>query len=87
MEGMLAAGFQNAYFHRMSTLAEIEMAVPHLGVDELTHLERLIHALRMKKNRTRRSALDLPPLNLGRVLKPLNNEDDLLEEMLDDARD
>ncbi len=83
---MLAAGFQNAYFHLMSTLAEIEMAVPHLGAGELSHLERLIHALRMKKSPARRSALDLPPLRLGRVLQPLNGEEDLLEEMLDDAR-
>ena len=33
-----------------------------------------------------RSALDLPPLQLGRILKPLTAGDDLLEEMLDDSR-
>jgi antitoxin (DNA-binding transcriptional repressor) of toxin-antitoxin stability system len=32
------------------------------------------------------SALDLPPLRLGRMLVPLTAEDDLLGEMLDDAR-
>ena len=35
----------------------------------------------------KRSALDLAPLQLGKVLKPLNAEDDLLEEMLRNARD
>ena len=34
-----------------------------------------------------RSAFDLAPLQLGKVLKPLSAEDDLLEEMLDDSRD
>lgn len=71
----------------MSTLAEIELAVPHLAADELSHLERLIHSLRVRKAKTQRSAFDLAPLDLGKVLKPLSAEDDLLEEMLDDSRD
>lgn len=72
---------------RMSTLAEIEMAVPHLGVAELSRLERLVHSLRSRREHPkRRSALDLPPLQLGKVLQPLMAEDDLLEEMLNDAR-
>ena len=33
-----------------------------------------------------RSALDLPPLHLGRMLAPLTAADDLLEEMLNDSR-
>ncbi len=66
----------------MSTLAEIEMAVPHLAADELSHLERLIHSLRVRKSKQQRSAFDLAPLQLGKVLKPLSAEDDLLEEML-----
>lgn len=70
----------------MSTLADIEMAVPHLAADELSHLERLIHSLRTRRSRKQRSALDLPPLQLGKVLKPLGAEDDLLEEMLNDHR-
>ncbi len=71
----------------MSTLAQIEMAVPHLGMEELSHLERVVHALRVSRTKERRSALDLAPLQLGKVLTPLTAEDDLLEEMLDDARD
>ncbi len=72
----------------MSTLAEIEMAIPHLDVAELSHLERVVHSLRLRKAPPRRlSAFDLGPLQLGKVLKPLTAEDDLLVEMLDDARD
>ena len=63
------------------------MAVPHLAADELSHLERLIHSLRVRQSKKQRSAFDLAPLQLGKVLKPLSAEDDLLEEMLNDARD
>lgn len=70
----------------MSTLTEIEMAVPQLDAAELSHLERLIHSLRVRKSKKQRSAFDLPPLQLGKVLKPLSAEDDLLEEMLNDDR-
>jgi hypothetical protein len=50
-------------------------------------LERLIHSLRVRKSKKQRSAFDLAPLQLGKVLKPLSAEDDLLEEMLKDSRD
>ena len=83
----LAAGLERHSFCRMSTLTEIEMAVPHLGADELSHLERLIHSLRTRKSKQQRSAFDLVPLQLGKVLQPLNAADDLLEEMLNDSRD
>ena len=62
----------------MSTLAEIELAVPHLAADELLQLERLIHSLRVRRSKTQRCAFDLAPLELGKVLKPLSTEDDLL---------
>jgi hypothetical protein len=32
------------------------------------------------------SVFDMPPLNLGRVLRPMTERDDLLQEMLDDTR-
>jgi hypothetical protein len=32
------------------------------------------------------SVFDMPPLNLGRVLRPVDGRDDLLQEMLDDTR-
>ena len=72
----------------MSTLAEIEMAIPQLDLAELSHLKRVVHSLRLRKEQPRRlSAFDLSPLKLGKVLKPLTAEDDLLGEMLDDTRD
>lgn len=40
----------------------------------------------MSRRHARSSALDLRPLDLGEVLHPLNAEDDLLGEMLDDTR-
>lgn len=71
----------------MSTLLEIENAVPQLGESELSHLEQFVRLLRLQRaGKRRQSALDLPPLQLGRVLQPLSSEDDLLEEMLDDSR-
>lgn len=71
----------------MSTLAEIETAVPSLGLDELSDLERFVRTLRLKRSKdVKPSALDLPPLKLGRMLKPLGSEDDLMEEMLNDPR-
>jgi hypothetical protein len=71
----------------MSTLAEIEAAIPLLNPRELSELERLVRSARRRQaGGARRSALDLPPLQLGKVLRPLSVEDDLLGEMLNDAR-
>jgi hypothetical protein len=42
---------------------------------------------RHERIRPRKSVLDLKPLNLGKVLRPLKREDDLLGEMLNDSRD
>lgn len=36
---------------------------------------------RVRKSKKQRSAFDLAPLQLGKVLKPLSAEDELLEEM------
>jgi hypothetical protein len=71
----------------MSTLVEIESAVSGLGLQDLAHLEQLVRATRLKRERQKKtSALDLPPLNLSQLLKPLSPDDDLLEEMMNDAR-
>lgn len=73
--------------HGMSTIAEIEAVLPQLRDDELSKLEQVVRAARQQRAQgTRQSALDLPPLQLGEVLRPLHEEDDLLGEMLDDAR-
>jgi hypothetical protein len=72
----------------MSTLTEIETAIPGLDPLELERLEQFVRATRLSRERQRRaSALDLPPLRLGTVLHPLHPDDDLLEEMIHDARD
>ncbi len=71
----------------MSTLAEIEAVIPLLNPKELSELEHLVRSARRRQaGGVRRSALDLPPLRLGKVLRPLSAEDDLLAEMLHDAR-
>ena len=71
----------------MSTVAEIEAVLPQLRNDELSELEHAVRAARRQREHgTRQSALDLPPLMLGEVLRPVSAEDDLLGEMLDDAR-
>lgn len=74
-------------FRHMSTLAEIEAVIPQLSPNELSELERAVRAARRRKQTAAgKSALDLPPLNLGEVLRPLDPADDLLGEMLDDTR-
>lgn len=71
----------------MGRLAEIEAAIPKLSLEELAELEQAVRKARQVRDRNRSvSAFDLPPLDLGRVLRPLNLQDDLLGEMLDDAR-
>ena len=75
-------------FQRMSTLVEIESALPQLTVAELASLESFARAQRLRRvAASTRSAFDLEPLRLGQVLKPLGAEDDILGEMLDEARD
>ena len=80
-------GVVSANFQAMSTLAEIEAAIPQLSPEELSELESAVRAVRRRKQKASgRSALDLAPLQLGKVLRPLGPDDDLLGEMLDDTR-
>jgi hypothetical protein len=72
------------HFHGMSTLAEIEEAVPHLSADELAELERFVRKARRGKDReTGVSAFDLPPLDLGEMLRPLGDREEWYDEMLE----
>jgi hypothetical protein len=69
---------------RMSTLAEVEAVVPQFSVTELAELEQLVRKTRLAKQPGRgRSALDLPPLDLGRMLKPLGTREEWYDEMLE----
>lgn len=71
----------------MSTLAEVEAAVPQFSAEQLAELEQFIRQTRLKKTQANgRSALDLPPLDLGRMLKPLGPRQEWYDEMLEGRR-
>jgi hypothetical protein len=68
----------------MNTLAEVEAAVPQLSAEELAELERFVRIARLTKTKVGgRSPLDLPPLDLGRMLKPLGSRVEWYDEMLE----
>ena len=68
----------------MSTLAEIENAVPQLSAEELAELERFVKNKRREKLRDAGvSAFDLPPLDLGKMLRPLGDREEWYDEMLE----
>jgi len=79
----------------MSTLAEIEAAVETLRPPEQEHLFVLL-AARLGRHAgpslshtpaapkpNGHSVLDIPPIHVGRILRPLSADDDLLGEMLE----
>lgn len=69
----------------MSTLAQVEALVQQFSTEDLLKLEQFVHKTRLQKNQSRgASALDLPPLDLGRMLKPLGDREEWYEEMLRD---
>ena len=66
----------------MSTLAEIEQAIPQLTASELEELEQFVRkAKREKAAVPRRSVLDMEPLDLGRMLRPLGTREEWYDEM------
>ena len=66
----------------MSTLAEIEEAVPRLSAEELAHLERFIREARREKQRSKpHGVLDLEPVHLGEMLRPLGDREEWYDEM------
>ncbi|HEV7403787.1 MAG TPA: hypothetical protein VGO11_12700 [Chthoniobacteraceae bacterium] len=68
----------------MSTLAEIEAALPRLPEQELTRLEQTIRDLKRRRDtRPRKSLRDRVRVSAGKMLKPLGPDDDILGEMLD----
>ena len=68
----------------MNTLADVEAVVPQFSAKELAELEQFVRKARLKKTQgSGRSALDLPPLDLGRPLKPLGTREDWYDEMLE----
>jgi hypothetical protein len=72
------------HYQYMSTLAEIEAAVPRLNADELAELEKFVQAqLRKASIPKAHSVMDIPTVNVGRILRPISSDDDLLGEMLE----
>lgn len=68
----------------MSTLAEIEEAVPKLSAEELAELERFVRkAKRSRPVPAAPSVMDAAPLDLGTMLRPLGSREDWYDEMLE----
>lgn len=69
---------------RMKTLADVEAVVPQFSAEELAKLEQFVRQTRLKRTQGRgRSALELPALNLGRMLQPLGAREEWYDEMLE----
>lgn len=67
----------------MSTLAEIEQAIPQLTAGELAELEQFVRKTKREKAmEPGRSELDMEPLNLGKMLRPLGTREEWYDEML-----
>ena len=68
----------------MSTLAEIEAAIPQLTASELAELEQFVRRAKLEKAiEPRRSVLDMEPSDLGEMLRPLGTREEWYDEMLD----
>jgi len=69
----------------VSTLTEIERAADALPLDQQGSLLEWLSE-RMRRRRSKRvsshSVLDIAPVSLGQVIRPLSADDDLLGEML-----
>ena len=68
----------------MSTLAEIEKAIPQLTASELAELEHFVRRAREEKIAVpAHSILDIKPSNLGGMLRPLGTREEWYDEMLE----
>jgi len=68
----------------MSTLNDIEAVVAQFSPEQLVELEEFVRQTRLKKTHGKGpSALDLPPLDLGRSLQPLGTREQWYDEMLE----
>lgn len=68
----------------MSTLTEVEAVVAQFSAEQLAELEQFVRQTRIEKTRGEgRSALELPPLDLGRMLQPLGTREQWYDEMLE----
>ena len=68
----------------MSTLHDFEAMVARFSPEQLAELEKFIRLTRLEKTRGGgQSALDLPPLDLGRNLQSLGTREQWYDEMLE----
>ena len=68
----------------MSTFNDIEAVVAQFSPEQLVELEEFVRQTRLEKTRGKGpSALDLPPLDLGRSLQPLGTREQWYDEMLE----
>ena len=66
----------------MSRVAEVEALVAQFSAEELAELERVVRRARLGKAPGKRHrALDLPPLDLGQMLRPLGTREEWYDEM------
>ena len=66
----------------MSTIGEMEKAVPQLSAEELGRLEELIRKARREKEIAGKPTLrDIEPISVGRILQPLGTRDQWYDEM------
>ena len=78
----VAAARQARYTDGMSTLAEVESVVVQFSAEQLAELEQFVRRTRLEKTQGRgRSALDLPPLDLGEILQPVGIRSEWYDEM------
>jgi hypothetical protein len=71
----------------MNTLAEMKAALPTLSEEELARLEQFAREEAGSRNSPpRKSWRDIKPVDLGKMLKPLTSDDDILGEMIDAKR-
>ena len=69
----------------MSTLDDVEALVSQFSPEQLAELELFVRRTRLEKTRGKgQSALDLPPLDLGRSLQPLGTREQWYDEMLEE---
>jgi hypothetical protein len=70
-------------------ISQGRVQIPSSGQPALVELAREWVATILRASpvaRPQTSVFDMPPLNLGRVLRPMTERDNLLQEMLDDTR-
>ena len=66
----------------MSTIGEIERAVPQLSAEELAKLEQFIRKARREKERSSKLSLrKIEPVSVGRILRSLGTRDQWYDEM------